>query len=478
MESKASRIPRKVRTSGRRTQRPAAKVRVGRAKPDDIVAFSVLCVPASGATLQELRRGLSLKTVRQFQPDEDTVRRVMERLWALGFDVVDGPGPVVAAQGTVQRFAEVFNVKLVKRTITRRLPGSRRALREKSIGLSDRATIRSPAALPGALLVTVARPPKLTGTSIPPGISGRHMHLPGDIAQLMRASATHRRQLPDGDRATGGGVTVAVIDGGFADHPFLAEHDYRITKVPTVEAPDPSKGGTHGPAMLAGLFACAPDVEVLAVRYDQNPLAALNEVSNHDDARIVCMSWGYDHSGLDALMSDPDELLTLEIKILTMIANGVTFVAAAGNEGAHNFPAMMPDVIAVGGVTIDVDDTLLAWSGASSFTSAIYAGRKVPDVCGIAALALLPFRESDAAPDWIPIPGGTSLATAQVAGIAALLLQKKPTLTPHQIRGHLMDTATDVKKGSTFTPHKAKAGGDLATGAGLVNALDAWNDVT
>jgi serine protease AprX len=477
MESKARRIPRKVRTSGRPKKRSAkANVRVSRAKPTEVVAFSVLCAPASGATLAEMRRRLSLRTIKEFQPDEDTVRRVVKRLWALGFDVIDGPGPVVAAQGTVRRFAEVFGVTLVKRTSTRRVPGTRRVLVETAIGLPDGARIASPAALPGALLVTVARPPRLTAALIPPAFTGRHMHLPGDIAQLMRASATHRRRLPSGDRATGGGITVAVIDGGFADHPFLGEHSYRITRVPTTDAPDPFDGGTHGTAMLAGLFACAPDVDVLAVRYDLNPLVALNEVSdNHSDVRLVSLSWGYEQ---DTVVSDPDDFIALEIKILTMIANGVTFVAAAGNSGDRNFPAMMPDVIAVGGVTIDAQDSLRAWSGATSFTSLIYTGRKVPDVCGIAGDVLLPLRNPGAKPAWAATPGGTSLATAQVAGIVALLLQKKPTLTPHQIRELLMSTATDVKKGSTVTPNKATTGHDLATGAGLANALDAWNNVT
>jgi serine protease AprX len=69
---------------------------------------------------------------------------------------------------------------------------------------------------------------------------------------------------------------------------------------------------------------------------------------------------------------------------------------------------------------------------------------------------------------------GTSAACPQVAGIVALLIQKKPTLLPKDVKKILVDSAIDVKSGSTAMGHAAGNGPDLATGAGLANAKWAW----
>ena len=58
---------------------------------------------------------------------------------------------------------------------------------------------------------------------------------------------------------------------------------------------------------------------------------------------------------------------------------------------------------------------------------------------------------------------GTSVAAAEVSGVAALLIERNPALTTAQVRKILMDTATHLgpkTRGRDF-------------GAGLVNALDA-----
>jgi len=73
-----------------------------------------------------------------------------------------------------------------------------------------------------------------------------------------------------------------------------------------------------------------------------------------------------------------------------------------------------------------------------------------------------------------PVPGsfgsqqygrlnGTSAASPLVAGVAALMLQQDPTLTPHQVNDRLRSTATDL----------GPVGPDTVFGYGLVNAADA-----
>jgi hypothetical protein len=429
-------------------------------------------------TLEQLRKRLSLTTIREFLPEETTRRNVMNRLWSLGFEVFPSSGPIVSARGPANLFSDVFAVQLVKRIRKIQLPDSRRVVAQRSIETLGKKPIRVPDAVPQTLMVGLAQQPELAIPSLPPEETGRNLHLPGDIAQLTRASAAHRQVLETGDRATGNGVTVAVVDAGFPRHPFLEEHGYRITRIAAADASDPEVAPSgHGVGMLAGLFACAPDVTALAVKWGDNPIAALDAVMDYGGVRVASLSWGFDQGKKHSLPTSPDTLLMIEARILEMIASGVTVVAAAGN-GERFFPAMMPDVIAVGGVTVDEDDGLLAWDGASSFTSLIYSGRRVPDVCGIATRAQLPTRAGTAAPGWTSADGATSLATAQVAGVAALLIQKKPSLNPNEVREHLMHWATDVQQGKTASKNTATTGDDLATGAGLVNALDAWVNLT
>jgi subtilisin family serine protease len=80
-------------------------------------------------------------------------------------------------------------------------------------------------------------------------------------------------------------------------------------------------------------------------------------------------------------------------------------------------------------------------------------------------------------PGWKVMEGCTSAAAPQIAGVVALLLQKDPTLSPKQIKTILCKTARDVSAGRTASNKNAAVGNDLATGAGLVDALKAWESI-
>jgi subtilisin family serine protease len=267
---------------------------------------------------------------------------------------------------------------------------------------------------------------------------------------------------PTGERATGEGIAVALIDTGFAHHPYFADHGYRIKRLATPDASAPSDDlGPHGTAILANLLACAPDVKAYAIKHGEDTALAIGfAVALKPKPAVISISWADDLVGLTKL---PDELLSERMAILDAVAGDVTVVAAGGN-GQIAFPGMLPEVISVGGVAVAEDDGLSQWPLASSFTSSIYKGRKVPDISGIASEMFRPIPGDGSGPlfDWDDGAGGTSSATPQVAGICALLLQKNSSLTPPQVRSALRRSAKPVAPG---------------TGKGLVNAHKAWNRV-
>jgi subtilisin family serine protease len=195
----------------------------------------------------------------------------------------------------------------------------------------------------------------------------------------------------------------------------------------------------------------------------------------------------------------PGELKSLELEVAHAVSKGICVVCASGN-GQVSFPGMHPDVISAGGIFITPNLKMGASDLASAFDSRPYPGRHVPDLCGLVGMrphgvyimlpvqpgcvldqefaAAGPFPGGDmtgAGDGWIAA-SGTSSAAPQIAGVCALLKQKKSSLTPQDMKQALIAGATDCAFG-TSNPEsnqgvalKAGLGADGATGHGMVNA--------
>jgi serine protease AprX len=428
-------------------------------EPNDVVSFSVVCVPRSGVDVEEFRRRLSIETLRESLPTDRVRDRVADQLRAIGFHVFDLPSPVVSATGTVALFQQVFRAQLTKRVRTFYESDPPRV--ETAIVLAP-GSPPSPDAVTGALTIVVADPPIPTVPRIPAQTPAFSLHLPGDIAQLTAASQTHRLLTPTKDRASGGGVGVAVIDTEFADHPYFRDHGYRIARLAPGDASCLGEPYAHGTSVLSCMLACAPDVQAFGVRLGMNAVLAFDLALAMPGVKVISFSFVWSLAGETTI---PKDKLALQLTILTAVASGVTIVVAAGDGETETFPALMPEVVAVGGVTVDpLTDTIRPWSGSSSFVSAIVPGRSVPDLCGMAEAILAPTR----GPAYWLSSDGTSLATPQVAGIAALLIQKSPQLTPQLVRDALRNGAVPVPIGPPSSP---------STGAGVVNAFNSWTSI-
>jgi hypothetical protein len=252
--------------------------------------------------------------------------------------------------------------------------------------------------------------------------------------------------------AEGQSILVAVIDSGIdGSHPELAG---------SLDPASPSRTiGSHGTA-IAGVIAAhqrlvsaAPKVRILGFdSFVGQPGgsangATLDILKSLDRAakagvRIVNLSF-----------AGPEDTM-LAAGLAAARERGMVLIAAAGNNGpkaAPAYPAAHPAVIAV--TATDPADKIY-----KSANRGAYVALAAP---GVDILTVAPKGE------YIQL-SGTSFAAAQVSGVAALLLERAPKLSPEAVRAALTGTARDLG-----TP-----GRDDVFGAGLVDAAAAIEAVT
>jgi subtilase family serine protease len=187
--------------------------------------------------------------------------------------------------------------------------------------------------------------------------------------------------------------------------------------------------------------AIAPGANILLVETASDQLtdllAGVDYARHQPGVSVVSMSWG---------SSEFSQETTLDSYFTTPAGHaGVTFLAATGDGGAPaNWPAVSPNVVAVGGtalLTFDATGTYryeTGWScsggGVSLFESApayqrgavANFGRSAPDVAWDAdpmtGFAIYTTTTDSGPPGWT-VMGGTSAATPQWAALVAIANQ-------------------------------------------------------
>jgi subtilisin family serine protease len=215
--------------------------------------------------------------------------------------------------------------------------------------------------------------------------------------------------------------------------------------------------------------------------------------------RILTNSWGGDLQYPPVAGEPSPDDLSMALEIKHAVESGIFVVFSAGN-GQFSIEPQVPEAFAAGGVYMGSNMALRASNYASGYPSPFHPGRNVPDACGLVGLLpratyiMLPISPGCqldvemAKPDeqgnagdgttqndgWA-LFSGTSAAAPQIAGVAAILLSAKPSLTPAQIKTALISTAVDVTTGRCHPRFNfaAASGPDVPTGAGLVNAGEA-----
>lgn len=434
---------------------------------------------------------ITAQNVNEFFSDPSTVERATRKLAELGFRILYKSDIAITASGPKDLLEDVFHTSL--QTKEKDMFSGMPEMEQKVSyfeGQSGVKTFGAPKGLEDLIDgVTLPEPPIFFESPLPLSVKYFHLDVPADVSLCMNADKAHRFGF------TGKCVKVAMPDTGFYRHPFYVHRGYRTSVVLSPDATDPNTDSHgHGTGEAANIFATAPDVDFVAIKMGNDATLAFNTAVSQNPDVITC-SWGYDVRGLAKL---PPNLAPLEASVAAAVARGIVVCFSAGN-GHIAFPAMHPDVVAVGGVHCDQNVDLRASDYASSFTSQIYPDRNVPDICGLVGMKpkaiyimlpqqakssidsgnagnVFPSGDETALDDGWAAFSGTSAASPQIAGVCALVLQACRRLSPKSIKSILQKTATDVTKGSTNTAsggHTAAVGPDLATGHGLVNAASA-----
>jgi subtilisin family serine protease len=282
---------------------------------------------------------------------------------------------------------------------------------------------------------------------------------------------------------------VYDLGNGLPDNSATAQdHDGHGTDVSGIAAADTNNA--HDVAGMAGgitllearVFANPSSADPCPGASTEDVAAAINwAVTN--GAKVINMSLG---------SSTPDDTFE-EPAVASAISHGVTVVAAAGNSGdsSLDYPANDPGVLAAGASAYNDAASPRVYPASGTNGDFEYVASYSNYVLSPASskyYVVAPGGDPDSAQgscsssscvdflQWITnlysntafsgqgelvLIAGTSMASPHIAGIAALMLSKDPTLTPTQI-GQTISTTTDNIN-------------DSKQGHGRVNALGALN---
>ena len=225
---------------------------------------------------------------------------------------------------------------------------------------------------------------------------------------------------------------MAVINSKVdANHPDLAgaiaEHYDAVGR--------PEQAHSHGTGMTGAivshrkLLGIAPNARILAVHAfststRQSPEATTRQIiagiewAINKGARIINMSFAGPY--------DP----MIQLAMRNAAAKGVILIAASGNMGAKSpplYPAADPHVIAV--TATDESDTL--------FAQAVRGPHLAVAAPGVDVMVPAP-------DDTYQLTTGTSVAAAHVSGVAALLLERHPSVDARTVLEVLTSTARNL----------------------------------
>ncbi len=268
--------------------------------------------------------------------------------------------------------------------------------------------------------------------------------------------------------ATGRGIKVAVVDQGIdLNHQDLRDNIYPLS-YDTETKTSPSKVyGSHG-THCAGIVAAVRNngIQVVGVAPDAKLMSVSNSLTwstNLESNLANGINWAW-QNGADVISCswrcNKNDLLEDAIDNAVTKGRegkGCVFVKSAGNtRGPISYPGdYSQDVLAVANMTIN--GTLLDSSAHGSNLFVTAPGTNI--------LSTIPNNQ-------IAKMSGTSMACPHVAGLAALILERNPSLTAKKVREII---AKNTKKVGTvpYSTNKTYGTWNEYYGYGLIDAYKA-----
>jgi subtilisin family serine protease len=250
----------------------------------------------------------------------------------------------------------------------------------------------------------------------------------GDPAQYVMG----KLHLPQAHAiASGKGITIALIDSA-VDKRHTELQGTISEELDTLNVTEglPSHGTEMAGAIVSRdrLLGVAPGAKIMTVR-------AFGEASNSAEGTSLSIVKGIDWAVsrgarvINMSFAGPRDP-SLERALKMAHDKGVVLIAAAGNAGPKSpplYPGADPHVIAV--TATDARDQ--QFRGANQGTQLSIAA---PGVDILAPAPAETYRMST----------GTSIATAHISGVVALMLERDPTMKPDDVRKILEATAIDL----------------------------------
>lgn len=289
--------------------------------------------------------------------------------------------------------------------------------------------------------------------------------LNGDVAVVHAVDVAQQNTGYDGS-----GVTVAIIDTGIdGNHSGLDDQDDDPTTYDpkiiafydAVNNPSLTNGteifpyddqghGTHCAGTTAGTGAPTYEHPGMAPQANLVGVKVLDEGGSGSFATVMAgMQWTVDHRyefnirAASMSLGGPGliEWTTSEEDSVNRYANemvraGVAMFIAAGNTagpGTIGTPGSAEDVITVG--ALDKDTSIASYSSEGPTEE----GRVKPNIAFVGSDVMS--AEANSGDGYVGF-SGTSMATPGAAGVAALMYQANPDLSPFDIRNIMQETAT------------------------------------
>ena len=311
-------------------------------------------------------------------------------------------------------------------------------------------------------------------------------------------------------KAKGNGIKVAVIDDGvYLEHPDLMDNLLINLGYDATDAYFGGANGSYGGAyndiraddhgtkcasVIAavendiGMIGVAPQSKIIPIRIfytvAKNLFENVHMLANENyiisDERIADgINYAWDIAGADVLscswMRPNSSVITNSINAATSSGRngkGCIVVFASGNDTANSnydmtvkYPSYLDNVLSVGSID--------AWGNRSSFSN---FGTALNLVAPGERIVTATVPEVKGLNDLYELSGGTSFATPQVAGVAALILSVNPNLTSREVMNIMEKTARKVRSDRydyKNTPGRPNGTWNIEMGYGLLDACAA-----